>query len=65
MILRDLREFVNRLPLSLDEYSVVYRVDKPVIALYVEDSSKEICMFHQTQEDVKKLYKTDGTDPIK
>ncbi|KXB94697.1 hypothetical protein AXF24_12615 [Streptococcus pneumoniae] len=39
--------------------SAIYRVDKPIIALYVDDNSKEVCMFHQTQEDLRDQYKTE------
>ncbi|KWX82116.1 hypothetical protein AWW74_12630 [Streptococcus pneumoniae] len=75
MQLRDLRKFVNSLGKELDEYemvngemglvdpkntnSAIYRVDKPIIALYVDDNSKEVCMFHQTQEDLRDQYKTE------
>jgi hypothetical protein len=34
---------------------MIYRVDKPIIALYVDQHSQEICLFHQTQEDVTSL----------
>jgi hypothetical protein len=35
-----------------DDDKVMYRVDKPIIALYVDKNDREICLFHQTQEDV-------------
>ena len=68
MTLNELRKFVNGLPDEMGEWSVVngevgyldpeddnsmvYRIDKPIIALYVDEGSQEICLFHQTQEDV-------------
>ena len=68
MTLNELKNFVNRLPEEMGEWSVVngevgyldpeddnsmvYRVDKPIIALFVDEGSQEICLFHQTQEDV-------------
>jgi hypothetical protein len=68
MTLNELKNFVNRLPEEMGEWSVVngevgyldpeddnsmvYRVDKPIIALFVDENSQEICLFHQTQEDV-------------
>lgn len=71
MILKELKNWINRLPSEFDEYSVVngevgyielegkedgyYRVDKPIITLTVDEDSKEICFFHQTQDDVKTL----------
>ncbi len=36
---------------NLDD-KLVYRVDKPIVALYVDKNDKEVCLFHQTQEDV-------------
>jgi hypothetical protein len=68
MTLNELKKFVNGLPEEMSEWSVVngevvyldpiddnsmvYRVDKPIIALFVDQNSEEICLFHQTQEDV-------------
>ncbi len=68
MTLNELKNFVNRLPEEMGEWSVVngevgyldpeddasmvYRIDKPIIALFVDENSREICLFHQTQEDV-------------
>ena len=34
---------------------MVYRCDKPIISLYVDEQSKEICFFHQTQEEVTEI----------
>lgn len=72
MTLGELREFLSQIPEEMDSYevvngevgyidmedddSMVYRVDKPIIALYVDDHSKEVCFFHQTQEDVNNIY---------
>lgn len=71
MILKELRKFINGLPEEMDSFeivngevgyvspenkdSLVYRVDKPIIALYVDESGNEVCFFHQTQEDVTKI----------
>ena len=68
MTLNELKKFVNGLPEEMGEWSVVngevgyldpeddnsmvYRLDKPIIALFVDEGSQEICLFHQTQEDV-------------
>lgn len=79
MQLKDLREFLTRIPTELDEYEMVngevgvldtedpedrytYRVDKPIIAMYVDEETKEICFFHQTQEDVNKMFPTKNGD---
>ncbi len=34
---------------------MVYRCDKPIISLYVDEQSKEVCFFHQTQEEVTEI----------
>ena len=73
MTLAELRNFLTKIPNDMDDYevvngevgyldikdedSMVYRVDKPIIALYVDEHSKEICFFHQTQEDVNNALK--------
>ena len=79
MTLKELKSFIAQLPTTMDNFEVVngevgyldpndkdsavYRCDKPIIALYVDESSSEICFFHQTQEDVTKAINpdTDGT----
>ena len=76
MTLKELRKFINNLPEEMDEFEVVngevgyldpedndsavYRVDKPIIALYVDEASKEVCFFHQTREDVTKHLDPNG-----
>jgi hypothetical protein len=71
MTLRELKDFVNNLPEEMDNFgvvngevgyvdpedenSMVYRLDKPIIALYVDQQSEEICLFHQTQDDVTSM----------
>jgi hypothetical protein len=36
---------------------MVYRVDNPIVTLYVDEETEEVCMFHQTREDVKEVLK--------
>jgi hypothetical protein len=72
MTLKELRDFLDKVPTEMDEFmvvngevgyldpndddSMVYRVDNPIIALYVDENTKEVCMFHQTQEDVNNVF---------
>ena len=72
MKLKELKAFIAKLPEKMDDFdvvngevgyldvedddSVVYRVDKPIIALYADEKSSEICLFHQTQEDVNAAF---------
>lgn len=71
MTLGELKGFLKKLPPEMDEFfvingevgyldpeddkSAVYRLDKPIIAMYVDEKSGEVCFFHQTQEDVNNL----------
>lgn len=72
MTLAELRDFLTQIPEDMNEYNIVngevgyldpndensmiYRADKPIIALYVDENTKEICFFHQTQEDVNQIF---------
>jgi len=78
MTLKELREFLDKLPTEMDEFmvvngevgyldpsddnSMVYRVDNPIVVLYVDEQTKEVCMFHQTREDVNNVYPNDKLD---
>ncbi len=68
MILAELKQFINSIPSDMDEFSVVngefglldqddedsviYRVDKPILIINVDEESREIVFLHQTREDV-------------
>ena len=68
MMLIELKEFINSLPEEMNEFTVVngeygfidpeneegfiYRVDKPVIAINVDENDKEVVLLHQTREDL-------------
>lgn len=41
---------------------VYYRVNNPIITLYIDEEEKTLNLFHQTEEDVKELLKTDIND---
>lgn len=72
MTLKQLRELIADLPEDFDAYNVVngevglldpedetsavYRVDNPIIAMYVDKKTEEVCFFHQTQEDVRNVF---------
>ena len=77
MMLGELREFINKLPEDMDNFivvngefgyldpnddnSVVYRVDKPVLMVTVDENDKEILLLHQTREDVKTMMGDDNS----
>jgi hypothetical protein len=80
MTLGELRNFVTQLPTTMDAFEVVngevgyidnedddsavYRVDKPIIALYVDKVASEVCFFHQTHEDVSNTIPNIDIDDI-
>jgi hypothetical protein len=66
MTLKELKEFVNRLPDSMDDYEVEnaeytgsngedvqYRLDKPVVAIYVREDTKELLLMNAPMEQYK------------
>jgi len=71
MTLGELRDIIKQLPETMNEFEVVngevgyvdptdddsavYRVDKPIVALYVDKVESELCFFHQTRDDVSKM----------
>ena len=80
MTLGELRSFVTQLPTTMDDFEVVngevgyldptdddsavYRCDKPIIALYVDKVTSEVCFFHQTREDVSNTIPNIDIDDI-
>ena len=67
MTLGELKEFVNRLPDTLDDYEienaeytggsseedVAYRLDKPVVAIYIKEDTREILIMNAPMEQYK------------
>ena len=35
---------------------MVYRCDKPVISIFIDEEGGEVCLLHQTREDVALIY---------
>jgi hypothetical protein len=68
MKLIELKEFINNLPEEMDDFTVVngeygilvqdgeenlvYRVDKPVLMITVDEDDNEVLLLHQTKEDL-------------
>lgn len=68
MKLKEVKEWVNSLPEELMDFTLVngewgeipdsefsYRVDKPIIALDVDEENREIVFLHQKQEEVDEI----------
>ena len=71
MMLSELKEFINKLPEHMDNFTVVngefgyldpedenslvYRVDKPVLMINVDESDSEIVLLNQTREVLGKF----------
>lgn len=68
MTLRELKQFINSLPSEMDDFTVVngefgvldpededsavYRVDKPILMVNVDEENGEVVLLHQTNEDI-------------
>ena len=73
MILRDLRGLLDKVPEEFDNFellngemqilemegkeTIMFRIDKAIVGIRVEDDSKEIIFLHQTEEDINNLIK--------
>ena len=66
MTIKELKEFVNRLPDIFNDYEVEnaeymggnsedvkYRLDKPVITIYVREDTKELLLMNAPMEQYK------------
>ena len=67
MTLKELKQFVSRLPDTMEDYEVEnaeyvgggnnedvnYRLDKPVVAIYVREDTKEILLMNAPMEQYK------------
>ena len=66
MTLKELKQFISRLPDTMDDYGVEnaeymggneedvnYRLDKPVVAIYVREDTKEILLMNAPMEQYK------------
>jgi hypothetical protein len=69
MTIKELKEFLETLPEEFNDYRVVngeygkfsvtdefhYRTDKPVNASIVDEQTKELCLLHQTEEEINEI----------
>jgi hypothetical protein len=66
MTIAELKEFINRLPDTFDDFEVEnaeytgsngedvqYRLDKPVVAIYVREDTKELLIMNKPMEKYK------------
>ena len=66
MTIKELKEFINRLPDTMNDYEVenaeytgsndedvMYRLDKPVVAIYVREDTKELLLMNAPMEQYK------------
>jgi hypothetical protein len=74
MKLKELKKFINSIPESFDDYTVVngeigyydeekgvIMVNKPILTVYVDRETNEIQLLHQTEEEVKKIMRNGHT----
>jgi hypothetical protein len=69
MTVKELKTFLKTLPKSFDDFDVVngeygklmtddnlhYRVDKPIVYMLVDEETKELCILHQTENEVEEI----------
>jgi hypothetical protein len=77
MTIKDLRNFLNKLPSEFDDFGVVngevgtldseyyYRVDKPVVQISVDEETEEFLVLHQTKEEVEDIKNSVNHGPTK
>lgn len=65
MKLKELKDWLNSLPEKFDEYDVVngevgtidgeymYRVDKPITTLTIDEQTKEFVILNDTQDEIE------------
>jgi hypothetical protein len=46
---------VGYIPSEDGEEQAYYRVDKPIVTLYIDETSKELCLLHQTRDEAKDI----------
>jgi hypothetical protein len=73
MNIKEFREFINSLPEEFDEFGVVngeyaildkeedlvYRLDKPICVIYVDEQTNELALLHQSEEEVNEMFDED------
>ena len=68
MKIKELRDFLNKVPLEMDDYQLVngevagfedfyVRVDKPIIHLQIDEENHEFLLLHQSEEELEKILK--------
>ena len=67
---KELKKFVNSLPKKFDDFGIIngqygsangefyFRIDKPVIFLTVDEDTGELCILHQSEDEVKEIINT-------
>jgi hypothetical protein len=68
MTLLELKQFINRLPDTFNDYEVenaeytgsngddvMYRLDKPVVSIYIKEDTKELLIMNAPMEQYKNV----------
>ncbi len=62
--IKELKEFLNNLPEKFDDFGVIngefnesdgdvyYRVERPVINVMVDENTEDLCLLHQSIEEI-------------
>jgi len=75
---KELRAFLNKLPENFDNFGIIngeygrgkddefyYRIDKPVIFLTVDEETEELCILHQSEQEVNNIIYQEKKDDDK
>lgn len=66
--IKELKAFLNRLPEEFDDYGLVNgevigadeyyaRVDKPIVHLEIDETTKEFLLLHQSESELEEILK--------
>ena len=71
LTIKELKGFLNSLPSSFDDYEITngeygkandenyFRIDKPVIFLSVDEDTQELCILHQSEDEINDIITND------
>ena len=69
--IKNLKEFLATLPEEFDSYGLMngeygkandehyYRLDKPIIHMMVDEDTEELCILHQSEEEIDTIIEGD------
>ena len=74
--IKELKEFLDKLPEEFDEFEMVngeegvvdeeysYRIDKPIVAMFIDEETEEFVLCHKYDKDANKGEGNNLTDNL-